>query len=273
MLSKEILEFVMPEMLEKDKVKMLRDVPKSQKNEIKFESTNFELLYKEYLCNVSYQNHSPDNEELQEFNRTLQEINKGNCKNLLAKLNSLLMNFLLDNFPDNLVTLMDLVSLLEIKEKKEAKQEDLIEMFKNVLILEQNVDISSPDLSINKSKLLSSWGLKISRDWESSLQKKHRNSFIFRFLQNSVLEINTILYKMKQFDVRTETGGLLKIENSIKNKSSGNKFWRPMGSLITTIYEHDDVVSCLEALKDNRRFISGSYDGFIRVFDLEKIEK
>jgi len=166
-----------------------------------------------------------------------------------------------------------LVSLLEIKEKKEAKQEDLIEMFKNVLILEQNVDISSPDLSINKSKLLSSWGLKISRDWESSLQKKHRNSFIFRFLQNSVLEINTILYKMKQFDVRTETGGLLKIENSIKNKSSGNKFWRPMGSLITTIYEHDDVVSCLEALKDNRRFISGSYDGFIRVFDLEKIEK
>lgn len=277
MLSKEILEFVMPEMLEKDQVKMIREA-KQQKNELKFVSKNIELFYHEYLRFVSFQNHNIDNEEAEVFKKLFKEINSGNCKSLIQKLNNLFMGFLLDNYPENLVSLMDLVPIQqEIREKKELKLEDLIEAFKNTLLQEQHVDISSPDISINKSKVLSSWGLKISRDWESSLQKKQRNSFVFRFLQGSVLDINTMLFKMKQFDVRTESVGLEgysgKSENPIKFKGSANRFWRPTGSLITTIYEHDDVVSCLEGLRDNRRFISGSYDGFIRVFDLEKIEK
>ena len=82
---------------------------------------------------------------------------------------------------------------------------------------------------------------------------------------------------MRQFDIKNENLGLEGLKNepiNVKGKpTGGNKGWRPMGSLVTTIYEHDDVVSCLELLKDNRRFISGGYDGFVRVFDVEKIEK
>lgn len=50
------------------------------------------------------------------------------------------------------------------------------------------------------------------------------------------------------------------------------KVTKPSGNLVTTIYEHEDSVSCLESLKDSK-FISGSYDGYVRVFDLDKIEK
>ena len=273
MLSKEILEFVMPEMLDKELVKTLKDIPKSQKNERKFENQYIHLLYHEYLWNVTGQNHIIDNEDLTEFNKNLAEINKGNCKNLISKVNSFFLTLLLENLPDNVFLLMDIV---KFEGKKEQKLEDIIESFKNLLIKEHSVDISTPDLSVSKFKLLSSMALKLSTDWEFTLSKKgKKNSFIVKYLQNFLLEINGILYKMKQFDIRTESGGIenMKIENVVKTKSTANKYWRPMGNLVTTIYEHDDVVSCLEPLKDNRRFISGSYDGFIRVFDLEKIEK
>ena len=50
------------------------------------------------------------------------------------------------------------------------------------------------------------------------------------------------------------------------------KTWKPSGQLVTTIYEHSDIVTCLETIKDCRYFASGSYDGYVRIFDLEKLE-
>ena len=50
------------------------------------------------------------------------------------------------------------------------------------------------------------------------------------------------------------------------------KNWKPQGQLITTIYEHSDVVSCIETIRDSRFFVTGGYDGYARVFDPEKIE-
>lgn len=274
MLSKEILEFVMPEMLEKDQVKSFRELSKAQKAEMKFDNPNFELFYKEYLSMASPLVYGNDNEEYMAYNENLAEINISNCKNLVSRLNSIFMMLLLENYPENVVSLMDLVPLPDFKEKKEIRIEDLIEAFKTVLIKDNFIDITSQDITGSKGKLLASWALKISKDWESSLSKRHRNSWITRFLQNIVLEINSVLYKMKQFDVRTETGGIDPSKGEInKGKVGGGRFWRPSGTLVTTIYEHEDVVSCLETLKDNRRFISGGYDGWVKVFDLERIEK
>ena len=42
---------------------------------------------------------------------------------------------------------------------------------------------------------------------------------------------------------------------------------------MTTIYDNADSVSCLEVLKGDRLFVSGSLDGFIRIYDLDIIEK
>lgn len=49
------------------------------------------------------------------------------------------------------------------------------------------------------------------------------------------------------------------------------KLQKPKGQLITEIYEHKDVITCLENIADNF-LISGSYDGTLKVFDLKKIE-
>lgn len=272
LLNKDILEFMLPDMLDKEAVKVMKETFKNiPKSERKFESPAMELIYNEYFSWVTVQQfHGADNE-----GNSPEKKPRGNCFSLSTKLNSLFLTLLLDNYPENIVFLMELVSFNELKDKKDWRLEDLIEAYKNYLFKEHIVDITSPDLSSNKSKLLSSWALKISKDWESSLSKSQTNAFVIRFLQTIVLDINEILFKMKQFDIRNENLGFesLKPEFAFPNKSLPLKAWRPSGSLVTTIYEHEDVVSCLELLKDNRRFISGSYDGFIRVFDVEKIEK
>lgn len=47
--------------------------------------------------------------------------------------------------------------------------------------------------------------------------------------------------------------------------------FRPQGTLVTTISEHKDIVSSLQSIRDGR-FISGSHDGTVKVFDLKNIE-
>ena len=46
---------------------------------------------------------------------------------------------------------------------------------------------------------------------------------------------------------------------------------KPKGNLYTEIYEHRDVITCVENVADNF-LISGSYDGTLRVFNTRKME-
>ena len=46
---------------------------------------------------------------------------------------------------------------------------------------------------------------------------------------------------------------------------------KPKGTLLTEIYEHRDVITCLENIAD-KFLISGSYDGTLRVFNTRKME-
>lgn len=41
---------------------------------------------------------------------------------------------------------------------------------------------------------------------------------------------------------------------------------------MTTITEHKGIVTAVKKFSDNRRFISGSCDGTVKVYDMKKIE-
>ncbi|CAD8127528.1 unnamed protein product [Paramecium sonneborni] len=43
--------------------------------------------------------------------------------------------------------------------------------------------------------------------------------------------------------------------------------------IVTTISEHKGIVTSLQKFGDQRRFISGSYDGTVRVYDMKKLEE
>lgn len=49
--------------------------------------------------------------------------------------------------------------------------------------------------------------------------------------------------------------------------------FRPQQQLVTTIQEHKDIVSCVENFRDQRFFISGSHDGTVRIFDMNRIDQ
>ena len=48
--------------------------------------------------------------------------------------------------------------------------------------------------------------------------------------------------------------------------------FRVGGNLITTINEHKDIVTAVENMRDQRFFLSTSYDGTIKIYDFNKID-
>ncbi|CAK94332.1 unnamed protein product (macronuclear) [Paramecium tetraurelia] len=63
----------------------------------------------------------------------------------------------------------------------------------------------------------------------------------------------------------------LKFQRSIQPKIV--RQFKIRNQLVTTISEHDDIVTSLQKHSDQRRFISGSHDGTIRFFDMNKIQE
>ena len=74
------------------------------------------------------------------------------------------------------------------------------------------------------------------------------------------------LYKFEQFKIKPT----LKL-GEYNLKANEMEKIKPKGTLLTEIYEHRDVITCLENIAD-KFLISGSYDGTLRVFNTRKME-
>lgn len=74
------------------------------------------------------------------------------------------------------------------------------------------------------------------------------------------------LYKFDQFNIKQ----VFKLGEYNNKTMEIEKPLRPKGNLVTWIYEHKDVITCLENIAD-KFLVSGSYDGTIKVFNVKKI--
>ena len=74
------------------------------------------------------------------------------------------------------------------------------------------------------------------------------------------------LYKFDQFNIKQT----FKLGEYNSKVFDAEKSLRPKGSLVTEIYEHKDVITCLENIAD-KFLVSASYDGTVRIFNIKKI--
>ncbi|KRX03780.1 WD40-repeat-containing domain [Pseudocohnilembus persalinus] len=128
------------------------------------------------------------------------------------------------------------------------------------------------DVSINRQRLFKNMEKHINDQWLKFVRDIQAN-YYFKNIIYIKQQLSNYLLKFQQFFVQEELE-IGKPIRYINNPAYGQvKNWRPQGQIVTTIYENNDSVTCLEVLKGDRFFFSGSQDGFIRLYDLDRIEK
>lgn len=193
-------------MLTKDIVQNMRDAKKN-KYEYQFKSDIEKYFYEDYLKNIS--STSISTEDKSQFETIFNEINKfdsKNSKNLCSKLNNFLIQSFFENIPDNIYVLLGKFEGNEFKKKKELKTDEVFNLMRNFLLEERHrIDISSNDLSNFKYKFLCSLEIELATSANYFLEKKGlQGTHFVNLMQNKLLEINNILFKMKQFEVLNE---------------------------------------------------------------------
>lgn len=185
----------------------MRDAKKN-KYEYPLKSDIEKYFYEDYLKNISSTN-PPLAEDKSQFETIFNEINKldsKNSKNLCSKLNNFLIQSFFENIPDNIYVLLGKFEGNEFKKKKELKTDEVYNLMKNFLLEERHrIDISSNDLSSFKYKFLCSLEIELATSTNYFLEKKGlQGTHFVNLMQNKLLEINNILFKMKQFEVLNE---------------------------------------------------------------------
>ncbi|EDK32081.2 WD domain, G-beta repeat protein (macronuclear) [Tetrahymena thermophila SB210] len=189
-----------------------------------------------------------------------------------------LSDFLISAFKQNFLYFSNMV---DMKYRQFQGQDDkqteklMLDYFREKKI---NFDSSNSCFEINNElqKFLSQLQIELAFKYDQlmidySLYGNHNH----KNFANSLININEFLLKLQQFDVQEETdvGKPFFYDPAANSNTNSLKIWHPQGQLVTTIYEHSDVISNLESLGNNRHFMSASYDGTVRVFDVQNLEQ
>ena len=197
MLNKEILEFVMPDPVDKELIESFKS--NRDKSIISKDNYFLSLFYEEYLKFTLKQGTKIDNENINEFQRILDEISKESIRiNLGYKIN----DFLILAHMNNVISLLDFDSNSRFqKDKKDIDFRNLAKIFYQ----KHHIDVSSLDISNNKYTYLNLIKTHLNSDTLYALDKNGINSSgIVKYIRNSLLNVNNLLFKMKQFDFKEE---------------------------------------------------------------------